>query len=368
MKIGIIHPTLDVIGGAEQTTLSLLKALNDTEHKVTLYTTTKNLQIPINIKIKNLKKSTFQIGWRLQRILEIKKLFKKAKNEDLLFVSSGNLVLSDTKKSVVIYCHSTFESELKNLKTKKSKMFAIYHNYIKNQLIQQIKLLEKPTVQLIANSDYTKNKIKKLFQKESNVIYPPVKIKEMNTKNSKKSGIVTIARYSPEKNLEFNLKVIKNLNVTYKIFGNTKFLSQINYYNHLQTITHNEKQIQLFCNTKRDFIENYLNSSKVYFQSSEETFGISVVEGIMSGCIPIVPDNTANNETVFLKELRYKENDENDAKEKIQSALNGNFDKYLEKLQKHVKKFSEENFQKKIIAYLSQVEKNNTDKTKQKNV
>ena len=242
--------------------------------------------------------------------------------------------------------------------------FVIYHYYIKKQLKNQLKLLQKLTVQLIANSNYTKKTINDLFKKDSEIIFPPVKIKEINIKNSTKSGIITIARYSPEKNLEFNLKVIKKFNVSYKIFGNTKFLTQINYYNYLQKITKNEKQIELFCNSERNVIESSLNSSKVYFQSSKETFGISVIEGIMTGCIPIVPDNTANKETVPIDELRYRENDKNDARNKIEAALQGDFDKYLIELQEHVKKFSEENFQKNIISYLVKFENNSMNNIK----
>ena len=361
MKIGIIHPSFEVIGGAEQTTLSLLDALKNTTHKVTLYTTTKNIKIPSEIKICHINRNSFPIGWNLQRILEIKKIFNKAKNENLLFVSSGNLVLADTQKTIIIYSHSTFESESKNSNYKNLGLFRIYHNYIKKQLMSQLRILKKPTVQLISNSNYTKEKINELFQKESTIIFPPVKIRKMNIKKIEKSGIITIARYSPEKNLEFNLKIIKNINTTYKIFGNTKFSSQINYYNHLQNITKNEKLIELFCNSERNLIEKSLNSAKIYFQSSKETFGISVIEGIMAGCIPIVPDNTANRETVPIDELRYKEND---AEEKIQLALRGEFDNYLIELQEHVKKFTEENFQKNIISYLSRFEKNNKDSFK----
>ncbi len=361
MKIGIIHPYFDVIGGAEKTTISLLDALKDTSHAVTLYTTTKNVKIPSKIKICLVNRISFPIGWSLQRIIEMKKLFNKAKNEDLIFVSSGNLILAENKKNIIIYCHSTFESELKKLKIKKSGITIIYHNYIKKQLENQLKLLEKSNIHLIANSNFTKSKIQSLFKKESKVIFPPVKILKKNIKKSKKSGIMTIARYSHEKNLEFNLKVIKNFNVSYKIFGNTKFLSQTNYFKHLKNIIKEKKQIELFHNPNRDLIEESLNLAKIYFQSSEETFGISVIESIMAGCIPIVPDNSANKETVPIDNLRYEENDENDARKKIEAALRGNFDKYLPELQEHVKKFSEETFQKNIIEHLSNFEKNNNE-------
>ncbi|AFS81869.1 hypothetical protein NSED_00285 [Candidatus Nitrosopumilus sediminis] len=92
-----------------------------------------------------------------------------------------------------------------------------------------------------------------------------------------------------------------------------------------------------------------MNNSKVYFHCSNETFGISVVESIAAGCIPIVPNTTAHKETVPKDDLRYKENDENDAKMKIEAALRGDFDKYLHELQEHIKKFSEENFHQSFL-------------------
>lgn len=362
MKIGIIHPSFDVIGGAEQTTLTLMNSLKKI-YDVTLYTTSNNYNFPSDYNISFINRISLPIGWAFQRMLEIKKLFKKAKNEDVLLISSGNLVLSETKKPVIVYCHSTFESELKKMNNKKRALFSIYQNYIKNQLENQIKILKKPSVELIVNSNYTKEKIKELFGKESHVIFPPVKINEFEEPTNK-IGIITIARYSPEKNLEFNLKTIKKLNVPYKIFGNAKFSSQINYYNHLQNMTKNDNQIKLFLNSKRNLIENSLYSSKIYFQSSKETFGISVIEGIMAGCIPIVPDNTSNKETIPISELRYKEDNENDAIKKIDLALKGNFDKYLDELQQHIKKFSEDNFQKNIINYLLKFENNIKDRSK----
>ena len=83
---------------------------------------------------------------------------------------------------------------------------------------------------------------------------------------------------------------------------------------------------------------------------TKETFGISVVEAIAAGCIPIVPDNSAHCETVPFSELRYK--NEKDAKEKISDAINGKFDYFIPRLQEHIQQFSEKNFQDKILGII----------------
>ena len=203
MKIGIIHPSFEIFGGAEQTTLTILDALKNTSHQVTLYTTTNSITIPSNIETCVIKKKSFPIGWNLQRMLENKKIFEKAKNEELLFISSGNLTLPKTNRIVIIYCHSTFESELNNIQKQNTGFFRYYHNYIKKQQKKQLKLLKNNNVKIISNSHYTKEKIKEIFKKESKIIFPPVKIKSGNNKHGGKSGTITIARYSSEKNLGF---------------------------------------------------------------------------------------------------------------------------------------------------------------------
>lgn len=357
MKIGIIHPFFDVLGGAEQTTYSLLDVLKNSRHKVTLYTTTTSVTVPDQIKVSRVKRKTFPIGWGLQRILDAKKIFKKAKDEDVLFVSSGGLLLEDTKNPVIIYCHSTLNPTQKNLKSNNIVLSRIYHNYIKRHQRDQLEILDRSSVHLIANSNYTREKIKELFGKESKVIFPPINTEQNKCKDLSRIGVITVARFSPEKNLEFNLNVVGKIDTTYKVFGNAKFAAQFSYYNYLLEKIEDKKQITFFCNVDRKLIEDSLCESKVYFQSSEETFGISVIEGIRAGCIPIVPDNTANKETVPVSDLRYRQDDVRDAKERVRCALNGDFDEYLDELQINAEKFSKARFQRDIIEYLDGFEK-----------
>jgi len=105
--------------------------------------------------------------------------------------------------------------------------------------------------------------------------------------------------------------------------------------------------LTLFCNIQEVKIGELLSSAKVYLHPSQETFGISVVEAIAAGCIPIVPDNSAHKETVPFTELRYM--NKQDCLNKIKNALDAKYDNLLPKLKDHVTKFSEEKFQKNML-------------------
>ena len=115
-----------------------------------------------------------------------------------------------------------------------------------------------------------------------------------------------------------------------------------------------ESKIQIFKNIKRNVLVTHLNTSKVYFHCSDETFGISVIEAIAAGCIPIVPNNSANKETVPFEELRYRENDLEDARTKIKKALDGEFDHLQKPLCDSIQKFSQQNFQQSFLRFIEE--------------
>lgn len=109
----------------------------------------------------------------------------------------------------------------------------------------------------------------------------------------KKDQIVFTGRKSHEKGYE----TIKNLQSDYDIVITQDMnLSKHNYY-------------------------KLLAESKVVIAPSlQETFGIGVVEGMILGCVPVVPDRLAFKETVQDQRFRYQ--DTSDIPEYIETALN----------------------------------------------
>ncbi len=159
-----------------------------------------------------------------------------------------------------------------------------------------------------------------------------------------------ICRISPEKNLEFAVEVLNKIHHHSVIFGNVSNNNKP-YYNKIKAMC--EPHVFIMPNGSREQLKELLAQSKIYFHTAEETFGISVVESIASGCIPIVPNNSAHPETVPPEELRYTANDIDSAVSKLCNAVSGNYDHRIDYLKKHISKFDISEFNDKIMRLLN---------------
>lgn len=356
LNVGIVHGFVGGGGGTEKTLLSIIEFLKEKNHNITLYTFSKPSISISGVKIKSILPFRLPLFGLYQRYSE-KNLIKQAEKDDIIIHASGGLISpSNTTKQIVVYCHSDFQNELEKSTTKYKGLWSIYYKPYYELSKNFNKIIQNKNIHLITNSKFTNYSIKNKYNKSSTVIYPPVNISEFkNNIPIKKQHIATVSRFSQEKNLEFALDVIKNIDTKYHLIGNTKTKSNELYFNKLLSKIDRQKtgsKINLLKNISRNQIIQNLQNSKVYFHSSPETFGISIIEGIAANCIPIVPDNSAHKETVPYKQLRYVPDDVVDATKKITDALSGKFDNLLDSLNESIMQFDKENFKKKLGKYL----------------
>ncbi len=354
MNIGIIHGFVGGGGGTEKTLHAILEALEKTEHNVTLYTFSKPKIESKKIKIKNSLPISIPSFGLYQRAME-SKLISKAKKEDLLIQASGGLgIPKNLNQKIIVYCHSDFANELENPSTKYTGIWSLYYKSYYNMAKKFTENIQDSRIHLISNSQYVHDSIESKFGKDSKIIYPPVDLSEFSP-GTKENKVVTIGRFSEEKNLEFGINVMKEIDCEYDIIGNTKTKSNILYYNVLGSKIKKEnlEKVKLLKNISRNELVDTVNKIRVYFHCSRETFGISTIEGIAAGCIPIVPDISGHKETVPFSELRYPENSISKAKVKILSALKGDYDYLLPQLKEHIKKYDNKEFIKNYIKYIN---------------
>ena len=353
MNIGIIHGFVGGGGGTEKTFHAILDALETTDHNVTLYTFSKPKLKSKKIKIRSSLPISIPSFGLYQRAME-SKLISKAKNEDLLIQASGGLgIPTQSNQKIVVYCHNDFSNELKNHSTKYKGIWSLYYKPYYSMIKKFITKIQDPRIHLISNSEYIQNSLNEKYNKNSDIIYPPVNLSEFQPK-TKEKRVVTIGRFSEEKNHDFGIDVMKDLDYDYDIIGNTKTKLNVLYYKKLEyrIKTENCQKINLLKNLERKNLVEKVNKSKIYFHCSPETFGITVVESIAAGCIPIVPNNSAHAETVPFAELRYTPNDVLNAKTKLKNALDGKYDQLQKTLIEKIKIYDKNYFKNSIIKYI----------------
>ncbi len=337
MKIGLVQPVIGQIGGNDAVLDSLIKILKSNNHEVILYTFSKTdrfTNITVNSKV------PFKIGvfgiyqkWLMPKI--------KYSECDLYISLTGSNI--KTNKPLIIYDQNNLGLEMlnKNISPKyKSGFWKLY--YLPYKIFNKVKVNKNAVY--ISNSIYSAKILEGILQGKVNVIYPGVPISDFYQK-PKKNIICMIGRISPDKNLEFAVEVLNSLAFHSVIFGNvTK--TNILYFNKLKKLA---KPHVIITSGSREQLKDLLAESKVYFHTSKETFGISVVEAISSGCIPVVPNNSAHLETVPVEELRYTPENVDVAVSKLCNAINGMYDHRVDALMKYVYKFDSMIFEKEIL-------------------
>lgn len=358
MKIGIIHGFVGGGGGTEQTLLAIIEALVERKHIVSLYTISKpTIQIP-NVKIHSSFPFRLPFFGIYQRYLE-SKLIERTRNDDLIIQASGGIALPSRKdQKIVIYCHHDFQNETEKSITKYKGLWSLYYKPYYAMSQKFIAQINNENILLIANSKFIQESLRKKFDKNSTVIYPPVDLNLFQNNIKKEESVITISRYSQEKNLEFALDVLSEMDKPYTIIGNTKTRLNELYYEELSAKIRERKltdKILLLKNIERNKVITNLKKTKVYFHASPETFGISVIESIASGCIPIVPNNSAHKETVPFDILRYEQDDKRDAQEKINKALSGDYDHISNQLLNSISVCDKNYFKKSITSFIENI-------------
>jgi glycosyltransferase involved in cell wall biosynthesis len=356
MNIGIVHGFVGGGGGTEKTLLAIIELFVERDHEVTLYTFSKpSINIP-GVHIKSTIPFRLPLFGLYQRYYE-KNLIKQALSDELIIQASGGLAFpTDPKKHVIVYCHHDFQNEFEKNVTKYQGLWSVYYKPYAELSKNLNTLIQNKNIHLIANSNFTQSSINTKYNKDSTVIYPPVDISEFeNVKLDKKKQVVTISRFSQEKNLDFALQVIEKVDTNYLLIGNTKTKTNELFFNQIKSKINSQKlkiKVNLLKNIPRNELINHLKTSKIYFHSSPETFGISVVEAIAAGCIPIVPDDSAHKETVKFDQLRYSPNNVEDASKKINQGLSGEFDNLTDALKQPLLQFSKNAFKNNFKKYL----------------
>lgn len=143
---------------------------------------------------------------------------------------------------------------------------------------------------ILANSSFTQHIVENVVGIRPIILYPPVSIPKRGAMPKRRDDIVlTISRFSKEKRLESVFEIARRVpSAKFIICG---LLGDKRYYLRLLKMRKEYKlrNVVLCPNIARDRLNELMERSKVYLHTMPfEHFGISIVEGMAHGLVPLV--------------------------------------------------------------------------------
>jgi glycosyltransferase involved in cell wall biosynthesis len=356
MIIGIFHPGLNSCGGAERVALKIIDTLRENGHQVKILTDSRINQAKF-VRVFDRKVLVDQeIVFPLRLFGPndfhnvytdiIRSLVLKSKCEVLIDTSS-NSILPGMNVSYIHYpMLKLVEADLPYLRNK--VFFFPYRRFLDfSKRVINDKLF-------FANSRFTAKAVKAEFGVNSHVLYPPlsndiISQNERELNQHRNDSVVTISRIARDKNLEIIPYIAKSTSkstyfVVVGLLESEEVLSTL--LRLVKKLKVSEK-VKVIPNVGRPGLRKILLNSKVYLHTKvNEHFGISIIEAMSSGCIPIVHNSGGPKEFV-PKHLRYESIE--DAAQKINEAIERWSPRKACSTSKYAQRFSESNFSKQFI-------------------
>jgi len=289
MKIAIYSPYLDTSGGGEKYMMTIAEALVP-DHQVFVLLDSHLSSLDIEdikskiesfhkIDLSNIKFINSPLG---KGSSFFSRLFFLKRFDFLFYLTDGSIFLSTAKNSAI-----HFQVPFRNLS--------------KSSIWGRFKLSSWKLA--ICNSLFTQNIIKDEWSIKSEIIYPPVSIESFKPLKKKKM-ILSVGRffgYSKVKKHEILIKAFKNIfskglkEWSLHIAGGAS-AEDLDYVKELKKIS-NGYPIYFYPNSSFSNLQKLYGESSIYWHAAGfgetdpknmEHFGISVVEAMSAGCVPVV--------------------------------------------------------------------------------
>jgi glycosyltransferase involved in cell wall biosynthesis len=349
MRVGIFDPYLDDLGGGEKYMMSIAEYLSQ-KHKVDVFWDNlediKKIQGRFSLKLGKVRivNNIFN-----PQVSTIKRLNKTREYDLLIILSDGSLPVSLARKTI-IHFQQPFPNIKPNIKTTVKK-FGVSRFF--------------------CNSKFTKSFVDKEFGINSDVLYPPV---EMHAKKTKKENIILHVGklriiqggdgdYKKQALMIDSFKQMVDAGLT-----GWKFILAVSVWDKDKDYLESMKKtaayfpIEFLVNGSNDELWELYSRAKIYWHASgfgedlenhpelAEHFGISTVEAMGAGAVPVVLNAGGQREIIKDKENGLLWNSINELQEKTMELIKNQ--KLMNNLSanalEEVKKYSKENFYKKI--------------------
>ena len=312
MRAVVIHHNLNIPGGEATVAIETIQSLYELGYDIELVTVQKpDLESivkaygkrPVIRKIKYLfplKVKYFGIYQRLLTIIPSLSL----SDSDIVINTNGNILPYRIPNNIpyILYFHFPIlriasADYYNNNKYQKSLFWKTYfrpYQIMANALTKSA--LARSTI-ILAISGFSRDAIRKAYPTvDPYVLYPPVDIERFSSayrSNSRRNKVLVISRFSQEKQIEKAIKIAQLVDrIEFEIVGSLVPANRP-YFNFLQKMIQGyalEDKIRLSPNATNEELINAMSTSTIYLHTMQgEHFGVSIVEAMAAGLVPIVP-------------------------------------------------------------------------------
>jgi len=197
----------------------------------------------------------------------------------------------------------------------------------------------------IANSHYIAKRIKKVYGKESTVIYPPVDVERFKLHEEKEDFYLTASRMVPYKKIDLIVETFSKTNKKLVVIGTGPDMEKIKSFA--------GTNVEFLGFAKDEVLLDYMQRAKAFVFAAEEDFGIVPVEAQACGTPVICLGKGGTKETVLDGETGV-----HFSQQSVEELLHA-LDKFEtlkfnpSKIREHALKFSKERFEKEIEAFIN---------------
>lgn len=287
-KIALVHDELIRRGGAEIVLEELLRIYPQAD-VYALYA--GNIpKMTIDGKTYDIKTSTIQKmplwfrrhpGRLLPFLPQAAEQFDLSKYDLVISSASGFAKGVVTRSGVphLCYCHTPtrylWDSSHAVLKNRKG------NNMILRMLFHYLRMVDFTAAQrpdrYIANSEYTKSRIKTYYRKDSTVVYPPIDTDFFTPGNIQNKGdyFLLVGRLTREKHFDHAIQVAEKLGLKLKIVGTGR--------DELRLKKYAGKHTEFLGKVSREKLRELYRSARALIQPGVEDFGIASAEALACG-------------------------------------------------------------------------------------
>jgi glycosyltransferase involved in cell wall biosynthesis len=276
-----------------------------------------------------------------------------------VIISSSHAVTKGVRKKPnqlhISYCHSPMRYIWDEAETyfESANLNKGFRKIIANAVLKYLRKWDLKTAQrpdyLIANSNYIAEKLKRIYNRESTVIYPPVDVEKFSCVENKDDYYFVASRLVPYKRIDLIVEAFAQMpDKRLIIAGTGPELAKLksNFLVNVEFIGYQDE----------NSLKELMQKAKAFVFTAEEDFGIVVVEAMACGTPVIALNKGGTAETVIDGKtgILFDHQNVEDIKNAVR-RFESIEDKFNHKeIADYTKKFSRKIFEEKIKQYVDE--------------